>query len=717
MGSFDLLNREIKQYIFNQSWPSLTKIQDASIKYVESTDCNLILSAPTASGKTEAAFLPAINTVNDWRKGIKIVYISPLIALINDQFQRVNKLSEYLDIKITRWHGEASSAEKKKLMKQPQGILLITPESIEAMLVLRSGEARHLFNGVEWIIVDEIHGFFDNNRGVQLSSLLERIQKYIEKPPRYIGMSATLPKDDSQLVKDFFKNNRETLILADYTKNHLSVTRDYFIENSKKQSSESIEKIYDLSQKESMLVFPNSRGMVEYISASLAKLGKLNQSYIHYFAHHASLTKELRTSVEKIAKASRTQLFTICCTSTLEMGIDIGAVDSIVQYNAPYSVASLGQRLGRSGRKNKASILHFISTNPWELLQGLAVIDLYEKNKIERLDIIKKPYDVFAHQLLSLLLEKSGINVSDFVKSHRVFKTWNNITDDEFQGIINHLQKEKYIESLGREIISGKSTEELLRGPDFYAQFTTSKNFSVINDTKKIGEIPLTPNVKVDVNIFLAAKIWKISNINMESKKIYVIKAKDGNPPIFFSEQGDVSHLIRQKMLELLYASSESDQLTEEMKDAFNFLKEQVIYDNNPFIVMVKSQVGFRTFAGSKINRTIQLLMSIVSGLDNLFLDDQKSLISGFNSDPNIDIQTLIQMIITQEWNSDSLRSYLLKNQILIEKYMMNVKYKRLLPIDIQVEYIIENNLDLAKTVEYLKYVNKIMQHWRFVLN
>lgn len=166
MSSFNLLQREIRRYIYDEGWDALRGIQEASIKRISNTDHNLILAAPTASGKTEAAFLPTINSIKDWNSGLKIIYISPLIALINDQFKRILKLCDYIDIPVTSWHGEASRTDKNKLLKQPRGILLITPESIEAMLALRPGEAKELFKGTEWIIVDEIHGFLENNRGV-----------------------------------------------------------------------------------------------------------------------------------------------------------------------------------------------------------------------------------------------------------------------------------------------------------------------------------------------------------------------------------------------------------------------------------------------------------------------------------------------------------------------------------------------------------------------
>ena len=226
MQAFDSLSRDIQQYIYDKGWPSLTRIQNAAIKQVANTDHNLILSAPTASGKTEAAFIPALNSVEDWETGLKVLYISPLKALINDQFQRISELSEYLDIPITRWHGEVSQAQKRKVVNQPKGILLITPESIEGMLVNRPGEAQHLFKGVEWIIIDELHSFLGTERGIHLQSLLQRISQFMQAP-RFIAMSATLNKKDFGYAKAFFGSHRDTDILVDRDKNDLLITIDY----------------------------------------------------------------------------------------------------------------------------------------------------------------------------------------------------------------------------------------------------------------------------------------------------------------------------------------------------------------------------------------------------------------------------------------------------------------------------------------------------------
>lgn len=701
MNSFDLLKREIREYIFDQQWPSLTKIQEASIKYILETENNIVLSAPTASGKTEAAFLPTINSIEDWNDGLKIIYISPLVALINDQFKRIGELCNYLSINVTSWHGEASKSAKRKLLDNPNGIILITPESIEAMLCLRAGQAKRLFQRVEWILIDEIHGFLDNNRGIQLSSLMERLQKYIEKAPRYVAMSATLHNEDNQKVKEFFKNDKITNILVDKTRNKLNITKQYFKSNLKQQSDDAVDAIYNYSQEESMLVFPNNRGDVEYLSVSLMKKGRKNSSYTKYFAHHSSLTKELRILAENFAKNSVYELFTICCTSTLEMGIDIGSVDSIVQYNAPSSVTSLAQRLGRSGRKTKESILHFIATNPWDLLQGLAAISLYEEGVIDRLNDIQKPYDVLAHQIISMLLEKSSISLSQFWSINQDFLTWKSITNKEYKTLIQHLLENNYIEILEQEVIVGMEAEKLLKAGEFFSHFISENNFSVYEYSKKIGEIPLTPAICEGVNIFLAAQVWKIINIDIHGKKIFVSKAIDGNPPIFMSGVKNTSDEIRQRMKKILINCSSWCKYDENIQAALEEIRADNIELSEMHWVHTTVGVGFRSFAGSKINETLRIILDISYGNPAFYLDDKRTLL--FSKDNSISIKSIVCKAKSIEWSEKYIFKYLELYHQYTERYINSVKYKDLLPLELQIKYIIENILDIKGALEFLK--------------
>ncbi|HIY57747.1 MAG TPA: DEAD/DEAH box helicase [Candidatus Tetragenococcus pullicola] len=698
MNALDLLQRPIRKYIYDQGWQELSKIQSAAIQYILTTKDNYILAAPTASGKTEAAFFPSIDAVKNFHEGVKIVYISPLVALINDQFKRVTDLCQQMDIPVTRWHAEASVTQKKRLLKAPAGILLITPESLEAMLMNHSEYAKVLFSDLEWVLIDEIHAFLSSNRGIQLKSLLERLQTYEKTQPRYIGMSATLSRSAIDEAKTFFPQGSPTKVLVDRGSNELRVTTNYFPGNNQRQSEAALQTIFAYSQAESMLVFPNSRADVEYLVVSLVKLGQQRDSSVHYFAHHASLTKEFRMMVESFAKNSQFELFTICCTSTLELGIDIGSVDSVVQYNAPFSVTSLSQRLGRSGRRTGISQLHFIATDAWDYVQGVAVIHLLEEDQLEKIKEVKKPYDVCAHQLLSLLMEHSGMVISEVKNLNHQLSIFSSLSDDEYKQLVQHLVDQQYIEKLENELIIGLRTEkEWLHGPDFYTQFSTEPEFSVWTETKQIGRVPFTPAIQEGANLFLAGQVWKIQLIKLEGNKLIVEPAIDGQPPVFTSSAGEISHEVRQGMKTWLFA--EKPRTGPEKQVTTELLSVQL--DENPYFVTHYGKVGLRTFSGTKINRTLQLLFDLVTDEGTFYLIDKQSLL--FSPNTAIEIRQVVRAVVKNNWNEADLIGYLERNSQKRQAFLNDMKYQALVPEELQVKYIVENKLDLDGAVETLE--------------
>ena len=471
-SSYDLLARDMRKYIYEKGWPSLTKIQDATIKHLYGSENNLILAAPTASGKTEAAFLPAISQSTDIKNKLKILYISPLIALINDQFKRITDMCEDLDIGVTSWHSEASVSQKENLVENPSGILLITPESLEAMLVSDKGRAEILFKDLDFIIVDEIHGFLDSNRGLQLKSLLVRIQNYTEKIPRMLGLSATIGDKNYDLAKSFFLNGRETNILLDRSKNDLVTSLDYI--ECTDVNEEIAKKILEYSLGKSTLVFPNSRAKVEKLSYLLKKLVAEKAYEIRVFSHHSSISKLKRTEIENFAKTSR-QDFIIVATSTLELGIDIGAVDQVIQVGSAASVLSLSQRLGRSGRRIRKSVIHQIATDKWDLVQALSSLKLFEEGKLDKIDIPRKSYDIFAHQVLSTLLEKNGLIIEEYYKLNQELKSFADISDEEFKTLTKYLLEKDFLEEIDGQYIVGMEAEKLMTMGSFYNQFVAKK--------------------------------------------------------------------------------------------------------------------------------------------------------------------------------------------------------------------------------------------------
>lgn len=695
--SYSLLNRDLRFYIHEKGWPALTKIQNASIKAFYTTNNNLILSAPTASGKTEACFLPAISKVSSWDKGIKILYISPLIALINDQFKRISDMCLDMDIPITSWHGEASQSKKEKIIANPRGIILITPESIEAMLVNKSELAKTFFLDVEYIIVDEIHSFLFGNRGLQLKSLLERILRYTYNIPRMIGLSATIGEDNYDLAKEFFNNGLDTNILVDKSRNDLDFTIDYF--NTEKVSLDIISKLREYALDGPMLIFPNSRDKVETIAVKLNQLFKEKGEDIKVFAHHSSVSKQKRSEIENFAKDAKKEKFAICATSTLELGIDIGAVASVSQYGSAHNVLTLAQRLGRSGRISKTSILHQISTNPWELLEALATIKLYQDSILDPIEKTTKAYDVFAHQILSSLLENYGIDIDEYKYLNKILTSFSDITDEEFEKISEFLQKESYIEIIENQVIAGTAIEKLMTKGNFYNQFVLSGVYNVYNDKGKIGELEIRPEVQVDSNIYLAGSIWRITQILYKNKKILVEKANAGKAPKFSGiGDMDVSKLVRNKMKEILknpdkaFDDDKINQIIDNLKEEFS--------DDDYLFVAGKDQISLRTFQSSKVNRTLAIMLNITSNSKNFINDEVDSSIKG------PDIIRYFDEIRIKKIEKKDIFKFFKENELFLQTYLNANKYMVLVPDDLKIDYIIRNRLDLEACYQYLAIEN-----------
>lgn len=691
--SFSLLNRELRFYIHEKGWPTLTKIQNASIKAFFTNENNLILSAATASGKTEAAFLPAISKITNWESGLKILYISPLIALINDQFRRITDMCLDMDIPITSWHGEASRAAKDRVIEDPKGIVLITPESIEALFANKSDVAKRIFADLEYIVVDEIHSFMVGDRGLQLRSLLERILRYTYNPPRMIGLSATIGEENYGLAKKFFNNGRDTNILIDKTSNELQVSYDYF--PSDYISIDAVEKIRTYAMEGPMLVFPNSRDKVETLSVDLGRLIKEEADDIPVFAHHSSVGKRRRAEIENFAQEARGTSFIIVATSTLELGIDIGSVRSVVQYGPAHTVLSLAQRLGRSGRKTRVSILHQISSNPWDLVESLATVSLYEDKILDKIDPTIKAYDVFAHQVLSTLLENYGLSHEEYNQLNKSIVSFSDISDDEFAEITHYMASEDYIEILDNEVITGLGIERLMRMGNFYNHFVTSLVYKVYNDKGLVGEVDVRPEIQLDSNIYLAGSVWRIVQIMTKNKKIMVEKAKNGKAPKF-SGLGDmdISEIVRSRMKQIL-AYPDIFSFPDEIEEILQDLREE--YSDDEFLFVAdKEDISLRTFKSSKVNRTLATFLNIGGKTTKFTNDETDSTITG------PDLIYYFEQIRQSPPRLSDIRKFFSDHEPIVESLLCGHKYMCLVPMDLRIDYIINNRLDIRGAYEYL---------------
>ena len=378
-SAFNLLHKNIQKWIYKNGWEELRPAQVEAIKEIRQTSNHLIICSPTASGKTEAAMLPLISELlekNIYDKSY-IVYISPLKALINDQFTRLDSICKDNDISVVPWHGDISSSVKKKVEKNNQAIILITPESLEAMLINTPSKAKFIFKNVISIVIDEFHSFLGNDRGNQLISLLTRLEKFTKNKTRRIGLSATIGDKDfiakaldptdhakTKIISGSVSGIQKLKLLIKGYEYDSKLVGEELEEASKEEIEKIKNKLPDVLitkdiyrfRNETNLVFPNSiRDVENYVYEGNFLAKEFNESEVFY-PHHSLLSNDLRRDVERSAKDGKKPM-TIVCTATLELGIDIGSVDNVFQINAPFAVSSLRQRLGRSGRRGNESVL------------------------------------------------------------------------------------------------------------------------------------------------------------------------------------------------------------------------------------------------------------------------------------------------------------------------------------------------------------------------
>lgn len=699
--SFELLSEPIRKYIRNKRWEQLRPIQEAAILRILTTDYNYILASRTASGKTEAAFLPILSKTNFNEPGIQVLYISPLIALINDQFYRIEELCKTLEIPVTKWHGEANKTLKNKIIKDPQGIILITPESLEAMFVNKPFNVKLLFSNLKFVVIDEIHSFIGTDRGVHLKSILSRLQKINRTPFKIIGLSATI--GDFNEAKKFTGNEQNTKVLLDRTVNKINTIFRYFNNEGNDLPLELLKDLYIETKDNKVLIFPNSRGRAEEISVKLRKISDKVNGHPNYFSHHSSVDKEIREYVEYFAKNNNRQNFCISCTSTLELGIDIGTIDEVVQIDATHSIASLIQRVGRSGRKEgEKGNLYLYATNQMSLLQSIACWLLYKEGFIEPFISTEKPYDLLIHQALSITKEHSGMNLSQLIKELRVNFAFNKITIEEVTEILNHLIDIDLLEKLQQDVIIGLEGEKVVNSRDFYSVFKTEENFKVSHVGRIIGEIPLSPQIKEDENIFLAARIWKIKLIDFKSKKIFVDSANDGKKPIFFGSGSTIHPRIREKMLEILFNKVDYEFLDQpscdeigKMRKDFSIFDIQDVNTDRPLLSTEKDLLLY-SFTGTRVNRTIQMLFNIAKIKSSL--DDNSS---------SFEIEVSRNELI-QKWDSliqplPSVNDHITNLLIASPGLLDFSKWGQFLPIKFQVNLMKNKYYDIEGTEHFLR--------------
>ena len=654
INSFSLLHPDIQRWIYQQKWNELRPAQVEAIKLIRKTKNNLIISAPTASGKTEAAFLPLLSDlIESKNEKCFLFYISPLKALINDQTERLKSISEKIYIDIIPWHGDIPSGIKNKAFKSPKCVLLITPESIEAMLINNPQKARKIFKNTKAIVIDEYHSFIGNDRGEQLFSLIYRLEKFSDNIPRKIGLSATIgdfKKVSKVLESDIygFPKNIDSSLGSNYSikislkgyeyENNKLKLEKILSENDKRGSKIDFGKneppiaiIKDINRfrDNTNLVFPNSRGLVEDFTFLGNSLSRNNNQKEIYHAHHGLLANDIRINIEKKARKGISPM-TIICTSTLEMGIDIGSVDNVFQIGSPITVSTLRQRLGRSGRRGQSPILRvFIAEGSIEdhddkenilrdkLVHTLALINLIKEGWYETPERDGISLCTISHQIISLISQLGGASPA---------KIWTYFSDnskyqisrENFKKILLNLgEMDLIIQTESKIIFLSDKGENLSNNYEFYSSFITEEEYRVYFSERKLGIIALNGMLAEDDVLALAGKNWKIISIDKESKVISVLPTSiKGSVP---TSNGSFSrHEKVLKEMKKIYEANEIPSfLNNKAKDLL--LQARTTYLNlqlNKFEIIgdLEGKVTWFPWVGTRTINAASLLIEIASG-------------------------------------------------------------------------------------------------------
>lgn len=569
---FDRLNSEIRRWIREQGWTGLREIQDLAIRAILDGADDVVIMAGTASGKTEAAFLPLLTrAVEAGAGGLKLLYVSPLKALINDQYGRLETLCDRLELPLTRWHGDAPQGPKTRLLRSPGGVALITPESIEALLLRRPAEAARLFRGVQAIVIDELHAFLQGPRGLHLASLLRRLDRIGEARARRVGLSATL--GDAEAARRWMRKDRPDAVevLRANTKGpaiRLQV-RGYeeppeiegIDELAEDGASDSLSRIADHLfahlRGSNNLVFGGSRRTVEALADRLRQRCERDNVPEEFFPHHGSLAKELRETLERRLKAGELPT-TAVATTTLELGIDLGSVASVAQVGAPRSLAGLRQRLGRSGRRGDPAVLRIYvrerhlapDADPIDRLRldtarAVACVRLLQENWVEPGTVDPSLATVALHQTLSVISSEGGARP---VGIHsRLFgrDSFLEMRPGDYADLLRGAGREgvDLLEQSSEGLLMlGPAGERITEGRDFYAVFATDEEWRLVSGGRALGTVPIVNVLGVGSLVGFAGRRWRVEAVDDRSKVLDVVPHRSGRLPRFDRPASEAMH-------------------------------------------------------------------------------------------------------------------------------------------------------------------------------
>uniref|UniRef100_UPI0026733BA6 DEAD/DEAH box helicase n=1 Tax=Victivallis vadensis TaxID=172901 RepID=UPI0026733BA6 len=576
MNIFDRYAPFVQDFIYRNNWEALRAIQVAAGDAVFNTDDNVLLSASTASGKTEAAFFPILTLFSeDMPKSVGAIYIGPLKALINDQFLRLNDLCREADIPVWHWHGDVAQSHKNRLLKNPSGILQITPESLEALLLHKHSYIGRLFGDLRFVVIDEVHSLMRGDRGGQTLCLIERLAKLAGVNPRRIGLSATI--GDLETTGKFLSSGtgRRTVIPrieARGVRWRLSMEHFYVqgpqsardqempealpvldmkTDDAPASADPGIGYIFEHTRGKKCLVFVNSREECETVTTTLRQYCEAKHEPDRFLIHHGNLSASYRETAEAVMKDEE-QFQTTVTTATLELGIDIGRLERAFQIDAPFTVSSFLQRMGRTGRRDLPPEMWFVIreempesramlpvTVPWKLIQGIALVQLYLQERwVEPPKLDRLPFSLLYHQTMCTLASCGELSPAALASRVLPLSYFHRITPEDYKILLRHLIATEHIEKTEQGgLIVGLAGERQTSSFKFYAVFKENEEYTCRCQSQELGTIVMPP--PVGEKIALAGHVWIVEEVDHKRHLVYCEQVRGKVPASFGEYPGD----------------------------------------------------------------------------------------------------------------------------------------------------------------------------------
>ncbi|GAA3377850.1 DEAD/DEAH box helicase [Streptomyces sannanensis] len=602
-------------------WPDLRPLQRAAIAPLMDGE-DAVLLAPTAGGKTEAACFPILSAMagHKWT-GTSVLYLCPLKALLNNLVTRVDAYAQWLGRRAALWHGDTKESQRRRIRTDPPDILLTTPESLEAMLIGVKTDHAHVLGGVRAVVVDEVHAFAGDDRGWHLLAVLERLERVTGRPIQRIGLSATVGNPQQLLgwLQGAGEGKRPGRVVApgvvlpaagaaDGPRPAGEVELDYVgsLDNAAKL-------IAALHRGEKRLVFCDSRRQVEQLGAALRARD------VTVFLSHASLSADERARSEQAFAEARDCV--IVSTSTLELGIDVGDLDRVIQIDSPATVASFLQRIGRTGRRaGTVRNCLFLATRKDTLLQAAGLLLLWGRGWVEPVTAPPEPRHLVAQQLLAATLQQHKLG--DQLWSEE----WNGLApfDRSAAPVLRHLLDEGFLDEDGGLLFIGPEAERRFGQRHFIeltASFTAPPQFTVLSGRTEIGQTDpsvLTEERPGPRRLLLGGRSWQVTFVDWVRKRVFVEPVDRGGVAKWMNGGiGGLSYALTRAMREVLLGADPPVTLTRRAEACLVEAREDdapdTVHPGGTLVTRVGDDVRWWTWAGYRANATLSATFPSIS--------------------------------------------------------------------------------------------------------